>query len=72
MENSAAIEIAITAATQIGVFLVLWGGMRSDLKNIVGRLRETAATAKAADLAAAELKGRVDTLPCGACRLGGD
>ena len=65
-------EIGIAAALQIGLFLIAWGGMRSDLKNITGWLKETDAIAKAADRASAELKGRVDTLPCETCRPGGD
>jgi hypothetical protein len=72
MIDPTAAEIGIAAVVQIGVVAAAYGGMRSDLKNVTGWLKETAATARAADLAAAELKGRVDTLPCESCRPGGD
>ena len=65
-------EIGTAAAIQISTFLVAWGAMRSDLKNINGWLKETSKKAAIAELCAAELKGRLDTLPCKNCHVTGN
>lgn len=65
------VEIGITAAVQIGAFLILFGGMRTELKNIKEWLTSTARDARQAKENAAVLKQRVDDLPCKTCEPGG-
>jgi hypothetical protein len=60
-------EVGIAAAIQLGTLLWFLSGMRSDVKNLTGWVRGVAETAETAKTEAAELKGRVDTLPCAHC-----
>lgn len=64
-----AVEIGIAAGIQLGAFLLTFGGMRADLRNLKDALSKTAETAEATRLQAAETKTRVEDLPCRNCRL---
>lgn len=72
MLEPSGVEIAIAAVVQIGAFLILFGGMRTELKNIKEWLTSTARDARQAKEKTAVLKQRLDDLPCKTCKPGGN
>lgn len=69
LDPTALIEIAIFAATQIGIGLFFFGGIRSDVKNLTGWVKEVATelkqTRELALTTAAELKAHRELIANG-------
>lgn len=63
------VEIMIAAATQIGLFLLMFGGMRVELRNLKTMAEKAARHSKKARLIAAELKGQITGAASGGAKV---
>lgn len=67
MSGEIAATISIAAAIQIGTLIWFLSGVRSDQRNTIEWLTSIAKQVGATAIEQAELKGRVETLPCALC-----
>lgn len=67
MTFDTAAEVGIAGAVQLGTLLWFLSGLKSDLRNLTGWVRNVAKSADDTALEHAELKGRVESLPCVHC-----
>lgn len=65
-------EIGITVALQVGALVWFLSGVKSDLKNLIERVKTIDERGEATALKTAEMQGSIKALPCASCapRLG--